>query len=198
MASDPLGRALALAHELHRGQLRKGTRVPYVTHPLAVASLVAEAGGGEPEIAAALLHDAVEDGGGQEALARIRAEVGPEVAAIVEGCTDTDETPKPPWRPRKEAYLASLRTASPSVLLVSAADKLHNARAIVDDLREVGADALFARFTGGREGTLWYYRALLETYRDRGAPPRIVDRLSAEVEAMARLPGALRGSGPPG
>ncbi len=189
MARPLLDRALAIALEVHRVQVRKGTRVPYVTHLFAVASLVSEAGGGEVEVAAALLHDAVEDGGGPAALERIRRELGPEVAAIVEGCTDTDETPKPPWRPRKEAYLARLREAPPAVLLVSAADKLHNARAIVDDLGEVGAEALFARFTGGREGTLWYYRALLRAYEELGAPRRIVGRLRDEVEAMERLAG---------
>jgi (p)ppGpp synthase/HD superfamily hydrolase len=180
-------RALTLAVELHRGQVRKGTDVPYVTHLLAVASLVGEASGSEAEVAAALLHDAVEDAGGRETLERIRDEIGEDVAAIVEGCSDADRTPKPPWRGRKEAYVEHLRRAPESVVLVSCADKLHNARAIVDDLLAVGPERLFARFRGGREGTLWYYRALLPVYRERRAPLRLLERLEAEVEAMERL-----------
>ena len=138
------GKALAYAAEKHAGQKRKGTKIPYISHPLAVASLVLEYGGGEDEVIAALLHDVAEDAGGQEALDEIRAKFGMGVAAIVEGCTDTLEKPKPKWRPRKEAYVEHLQGAPPSVRLVAAADKLHNARAILKDYRAIGDEGLEA------------------------------------------------------
>jgi (p)ppGpp synthase/HD superfamily hydrolase len=180
-------RALLLAVDLHRGQLRKGTRVPYITHPLAVASLVGEAGGSEQEVAAALLHDAAEDAGGHETLARIRASCGDLVAEVVAGCTDAWVEPKPPWRERKEAFLARLESAPGSVLLVTAADKLHNARSIVRDLAEAGPDALWSRFRAGREGTLWYYGAVVEVLTRRNASARLVPPLEHVVRAMSRL-----------
>ena len=138
------GKALAYAAEKHAGQKRKGTRIPYISHPLAVASLVLEHGGGEDEVIAALLHDVAEDYGGQEALDEIREKFGMGVAAIVEGCTDTLESPKPKWRPRKEAYVEHLRGAHRSVRLVATADKLHNARAILRDYRSDGREGLEA------------------------------------------------------
>jgi len=153
--------ALLYAARLHRDQTRKGIEVPYVTHLLAVAAIVGENGGTEDEVVAALLHDAPEDRGGKDRLEDIRARFGDEVAEIVDGCTDTYEDPKPEWRPRKEAYVAHVAEASLSVRLVSAADKLHNARSILTDLRAL-SDKLWDRFTGGKEGTLWYYRALVD------------------------------------
>ncbi|MBI5830235.1 MAG: bifunctional (p)ppGpp synthetase/guanosine-3',5'-bis(diphosphate) 3'-pyrophosphohydrolase, partial [Chloroflexi bacterium] len=139
------------------------------------------------EAIAALLHDAVEDQGGPVVRDEIRRRFGDNVAAIVDGCTDTDATPKPPWRARKEAYIAHIRTASPSVQLVSAADKLHNARAILLDYRQMG-DSLWERFHGGREGTLWYYRAIVTAFREAGAgPARLVDELERVVADLERL-----------
>ncbi len=178
--------ALVYATRLHRDQIRKGTEVPYVTHLLAVASIVGEDGGTEDEVVAALLHDAPEDRGGKERLEEIRGRFGNEVAEIVDGCTDTYEDPKPEWRPRKEAYVAHVAEASPSIRLVSAADKLHNARSILADLRAVG-DELWDRFTGGKEGTLWYYRALVEAYAGAGSNPVVeeLDRVVREIEALA-------------
>ncbi len=156
--------ALLYTARLHGDQTRKGTSVPYITHLLAVAAIVGENGGTEEEVIAALLHDAPEDQGGRERLEDIRARFGREVAEIVDGCTDTYDTdPKPDWRPRKEAYVAHVRQAPASVRLVSAADKLHNARSILADLRSLGEE-LWTRFTGGKEGTLWYYQALVEAY----------------------------------
>lgn len=156
--------ALLYAARLHRDQTRKGTGVPYITHLLAVAAIVGENSGTEEEVIAALLHDAPEDQGGRERLEDIRARFGGEVAEIVDGCTDTyDADPKPDWRPRKESYVAHVRQAPASVRLVSAADKLHNARSILADLRSLGEE-LWTRFTGGKEGTLWYYQALVEAY----------------------------------
>ncbi len=178
--------ALVYATRLHGDHYRKGGTIPYVAHLLAVAGLVLEAGGDEDEAIAALLHDGPEDLGGRQTLAEIRQRFGERVAAIVEGCTDTFEHPKPPWRRRKEAYLAHLQEASPSVRLVSVADKLHNARSILADYRELG-EGLWGRFHGGRQGTLWYYRALVTTYRAVGPMPLVdeLDRVVSELERLA-------------
>ena len=148
--------AFVLARELHAGQRRKGTDIPYLGHLMAVAALVIEDGGDEDEAIAALLHDAVEDQGGPPTLVLIRGRFGTRVAAIVAACSDTDETPKPPWRARKEAYLAHLRDPDlpEGTLRVSLADKLHNARAILADLR-AGHD-VFARFNAPRQDQAWY------------------------------------------
>lgn len=183
---EELQRALVYASRLHRDQYRKGTRVPYITHLLAVAAIVGENGGTENEVVAALLHDAPEDQGGLATLEDIRARFGDEVAEIVEGCTDTFEDPKPPWRERKEAYLAHLAGASDSVRLVSAADKLHNARTVLSDYRFLGED-LWERFNGGREGTLWYYRAIVDGLRKVDSAPLIedLDRVVTELERLA-------------
>ena len=170
----------------HAGQVRKGTPIPYLSHLMAVASLVLEHGGDEDEAIAALLHDTVEDAGGQTRLADVRSRFGDRVAAIVEGCTDTDVTPKPPWRQRKEAYIAHLRHASASTLLVSCCDKLHNARSIVSDLHVHGA-ATWNKFNGGRDGTLWYYATLLAEYQSSSVPRPLVEELSRTVAAMRDL-----------
>jgi (p)ppGpp synthase/HD superfamily hydrolase len=179
--------ALAFACRLHARQLRKGTRVPYVSHLLAVSSLVLENGGDEDGAIAALLHDAVEDQGGRPTLEEIRGRFGPRVAAIVEGCTDADTVPKPPWRARKERYIAHLREAALDVQRVSAADKLHNARAIVRDLRRA-PDAVWPRFSGGRDGVLWYYRTLVSVLRETevGFLAEELERVVAEMERLSR------------
>jgi (p)ppGpp synthase/HD superfamily hydrolase len=177
--------ALLYASRLHHHQTRKGTDTPYITHLLAVAAIVGENGGTENEVVAALLHDSPEDRGGKERLRDIRERFGDRVAEIVDGCTDTYKDPKPEWRPRKEAYVAHVATAPASVRLVSAADKLHNARSILADLRSLG-DELWDRFTGGKEGTLWYYRALVEAYAEASANPVVeeLDRVVQEIEAL--------------
>jgi (p)ppGpp synthase/HD superfamily hydrolase len=181
--------ALQYASNLHRRQVRKGTRIPYVSHLLAVASLVMEDGGGEDEAIAGLLHDAVEDQGGRKTLEEIRRRFGEQVAQIVEGCTDADTIPKPPWRERKEKYIAHVRTASREVLRVSAADKLHNARAVLADYRTLG-EALWDRFNGGRKGTLWYYRELTSVYKEAGVGllAEELDRVVSELERLASIP----------
>ncbi len=180
--------ALSLACQLHRHQSRKGTQIPYVAHLLAVASIALEHGASEDEAIAAVLHDAVEDQGGPPTLARIRREFGDGVADIVEGCTDTDVVPKPPWRARKEEYIAKIASKSKATRLVSAADKLHNARAILADYRTQG-EALWSRFNGGREGTLWYYRALADAFAaaERSALVDELDRVVRELEALAAV-----------
>ncbi|MEZ5102526.1 MAG: HD domain-containing protein [Thermoleophilia bacterium] len=177
-----LARALAFALEAHGEQVRKGTDVPYVSHLLAVAGLVLEDGGGEEDAIAALLHDAVEDAGGQATLARIRREFGEGVARVVEACSDADVLPKPPWRGRKEAYLARLETAPDEVLRVSLADKLHNARSIVADRRALG-EAIWDRFNAPRADQLWYYRALADVFARR-RPGRAADELAAIVRQL--------------
>jgi (p)ppGpp synthase/HD superfamily hydrolase len=184
--TDRFGEALAFAARLHNGQKRKGTDIPYVSHLLAVASIALEHGADEDEAIAALLHDAVEDQGGDAARQEIRRRFGERVTQVVDGCTDAETTPKPPWRERKERYVAHVAEASPSVRLVSAADKLHNARSILADLRTCG-DALWARFKGGKEGTLWYYRSLVEAFRAHGTTPLVEElaRTVAEIERLA-------------
>ena len=180
--------ALVYAARVHRDQKRKGSGIPYVTHLMAVAAIVGENGGTEDEVISGLLHDAPEDAGGEERLRDIRGRFGEAVAETVAGCSDTFEDPKPPWRPRKEAYIEHVRGASSSVRLVSAADKLHNARSILADLRALGDD-LWGRFTGGRGGTLWYYRALIEAYGAQGEISAVVeelDRVVGEIEALAK------------
>ena len=174
--------ALGYATALHRNQRRKGTDIAYVAHLLGVASIALEIGADEDQAIAALLHDAVEDQGGAPILADIRSRFGERVAAIVADCTDTDIEPKPPWRARKEAYIASLTHKAQDSLLVSLADKTHNARAIVDDLAVLGP-AIWQRFTGRREGTLWYYDALAGAFQQH-LPGRGADRLAHIVSAM--------------
>lgn len=179
--------ALVFAMELYRNHFRKETDIPYISHLLAVASIVLEHGGTEQEAIAALLHDAVEDQGGAATREKIRQKFGEEVIAIVDGCSDTDVKPKPPWRQRKEAHIAHLRTASSSVHLVYAADKLHNSRCILADYRQVG-EALWARFNGGKEGTLWYYRTLSDLFKTFVNSPLTeeLDGTVTELETLAR------------
>ncbi|MFY9585740.1 MAG: HD domain-containing protein [Candidatus Acidiferrales bacterium] len=179
-------RAVAYAARLHAQQKRKGTERHYIAHLLGVASIVLDHGGDEDTAIAALLHDAVEDQGGRPRLAEIRRKFGVRVARIVDGCTDAYTDPKPPWRPRKERYIAHLVEAPAEVRLVSAADKLHNAREVLSDYRRIG-DAIWSRFQGGKEGTLWYYRALLEALRQAGTSPLVeeFERVVTELERLA-------------
>ena len=145
---------MTYAHDVHQGQFRTGTGVPYIAHVLGVAAIAMEYAGSEDEAIGALLHDAAEDGGGEATLAEIRARFGDAVADIVLGCSDSlveDPEDKLPWRDRKENYLAHLENASQSVCLVSAADKLHNVRSIIRDYHEHG-DAIWMRFRAGGRG----------------------------------------------
>ena len=161
--SDRFNEAFNFAFHLHRYQLKKGSHIPYITHLMAVAALVVENGGDEDEAIAGLLHDAVEDQGGLETLEQIRQQYGDEVASIVMECSDTSVTPKPPWRERKEKYLVHLEHASPKALRVSLADKVHNIRCIFFDYQRDGED-LWERFTGKKDGTLWYYHSLSKAF----------------------------------
>lgn len=182
------GKALAHAAEKHAGQKRTGTRIPCISHPLGVASLVLEYGGSEDEVIAALLHDVAEDCGGQEALDEIRQKFGMGTAAIVEGCTDTLENPKPEWRSRKEAYLAHLQTAHRSVRLVAAADELHDVRSILRDYRSEGEN-VWKRFSATKEDVLWYYGAVTRALEARGLSPLVeeLDRTVGEIVRESRV-----------
>jgi (p)ppGpp synthase/HD superfamily hydrolase len=172
--------ALVYASELHRHQVRKGSGIPYIAHLLSVSSRVLSAGGTEVQAIAGLLHDAAEDQGGQATLDEVKAKFGAEIAQIVSDCTDSWVTPKPPWRPRKEAYLANLPNKPATSLLVSLADKLDNAEAILNDYQSIGDD-LWDRFTGRRDGTIWYYRTVSVIFSEALPSSRLARELSQTV-----------------
>ena len=178
--------AFELASGLHHAQTRKGTPVSYISHLMGVCSLVLDAGGDEDQAIAALLHDAVEDQGGLATLATIRQLFGQRVADAVEACSDStvsNAEHKLPWRERKEKYLGHLRDASADALIVGAADKLHNARAILTDYRQVG-ERLWSRFKVGKDEQLWYYSALVEAFRQTTAPKILIDELQRVVAQL--------------
>ncbi len=178
--------ALAYAASLHRTQTRKGGDIPYVGHLLSVASLVIEGGGTETQAIAGLLHDAVEDQGGAPVLAEIREKFGDDVATIVDECSDTNVVPKPPWRQRKQHYVDHLAEASEATLLVSLADKLDNARAILRDYRDHGSD-LWQRFNvSDPQEHLWYYRSLLAVFKERNDTWLVaeLERVFGELENL--------------
>lgn len=167
-------KAFQFAYQKHKGQARKASRIPYITHLMGVASLVLEAGGDEDLAIAALLHDVVEDCGGRPTLNQVRRLFGKRVADIVDGCTDAYTIPKPPWRERKESYIRRLKKESADTRLVSAADKLNNIRSILSDYRALG-ESVWSRFNGGRDGTIWYYRTLRDEFLRKGKNRITVD-----------------------
>jgi (p)ppGpp synthase/HD superfamily hydrolase len=179
-------KALIYATRIHGGQPRKKTRIPYIAHILGVAAIALEYGANETEAIAALLHDAVEDCGGAKRLRDIDRKFGKQVARIVEGCTDTDQKPKPPWLERKKAYVEHVRHASMPTKLVSASDKLHNVRAILMDYRQEG-EKLWSRFGGGKQGALWYYRALVNALSGKRIQSLVqeINRTLTELESLA-------------
>ena len=188
MQLNKLSPALALAIEAHQGQIRKSTQIPYISHPLAVASIALEFGASEDQAIAALLHDTIEDGG-RKYEEVILAQFGQYVHDLVQGCTDG--TPdhsgqKAPWIERKTAYLKHLQEASDEVLLVSCSDKLHNARAIVSDLINEGP-SVFDRFSSTPQQTLWYYRQLATIFNNRKAPPaKALESAVSQMEALSQ------------
>lgn len=190
MLSERFREALVFAMELHATQIRKGSGVPYAAHLLGVASIALEYGANEDEAIAALLHDAIEDQGGAATREEIRRRFGETVTAIVDGCTDADTIPKPPWRSRKEAYIAKIPHAPASVRLVSMSDKLYNARSIVQDYRHLG-DELWQRFQGGKDGILWYYRACSDAFRAAGSSPlqQELERVVQSLESLVQTEG---------
>ncbi len=177
--------AFDYACELHAGQYRKGTSIPYISHLMSVSALVLEHGGDEDEAIAGLLHDAIEDQGGDKTRQEIRRRFGDRVTDIVDGCTDAETDPKPAWKERKVAYIAHIADASASVRLVSNADKLHNARSILSDYRLVG-DEVWKRFTASREETLWYYRSLVSAFRAVDSS-HLIEELDLVVSELERL-----------
>ena len=183
---EAFSRAMMFAADVHGTQVRKGGDIPYLGHLLSVAGLVIESEGTENQVIAALLHDAVEDaenGDGEAVLAAIRSEFGDEVAGIVDECSDTAEKPKPAWKPRKQKYIDHLQEASDGAVLVSLADKLDNARAILRDLRQHG-DSLWQRFTVKDPAEhLWYYESLLKTFAVRRPGCPMVDELARVIAA---------------
>lgn len=186
--SDKFTEALLYAVGLHGAQRRKTSLgasdgPSYLGHLLGVAALVIEDGGTEAEVIGALLHDTIEDT--DNTGAELGRRFGPEVAAIVVGCTDSHGEPKPPWRERKQGYLEHLSESSPSVLRVSNADKLYNARTILSDLRNTGND-LWDRFSGGKDGVLWYYSALSSTFATVN-PGTLADELQRTVTEIVGL-----------
>lgn len=175
--------ALTFAADKHRHQVRKGGDIPYVGHLLSVAGLVIEAGGGQTEAIAALLHDAAEDAGGEAVLTEISESFGADVARIVEECSDTFETPKPPWKQHKQAYIDHVGEASDGAVLVSLADKVDNARAMLRDVRREG-DGLWERFSvNDPQEHLWYYESLLGKFQKRLPDCWLVDELGRVIEA---------------
>lgn len=195
--------AFSYAASAHAGQTRKGTSRPFIGHLMSVAALVLEYGGDEEQAIAALLHDAVEAAGGRTRLEDIRRKFGRRVARIVAGCSDSfSEIPaeRPPWVNRKRAYIARVPAEPAAVKLVSAADKLSNVRELASDLRSHGP-ATFARFEGGRDGTLWYYRELARAFRRGRQSPALArllddyDRAVAELRRLAARPARRRRAG---
>jgi (p)ppGpp synthase/HD superfamily hydrolase len=184
--SERFEEALIYGTRAHCNQTRKKTGIPYIAHILGVTAIALEYGAKETEAIGALLHDTVEDCGGAERLRDIREKFGDDVASIVDGCTDTDQTPKPPWLERKRAYVEHLKDADSSTRLVSAADKLHNTRAILAELRRTGLE-VFERFAGKKEGTLWYYRALVTAFREHGDHADLIDELDRVVTDIEKL-----------
>jgi (p)ppGpp synthase/HD superfamily hydrolase len=178
-------RAFLFAADKHKFQTRKASAVPYIGHLMGVASLVLEAGGDEDLAIAALLHDVVEDCGGKAMQKEVQRRFGTRVAKVVDGCTDADTDPKPPWRERKENYIRHLKHADADTRLVSAADKLNNVRSILSDYRASG-ESIWSRFNGGREGTLWYYRTLRDEFLRR-QPNRITRDLEQAVNELESL-----------
>jgi GTP pyrophosphokinase len=200
--TDRFTRAFDFAAVVHASQVRKGTHIPYLAHLMGVASLVLDHGADEDTAIAALLHDAAEDQGGHAMLAQIRARFGERVANIVKGCTDTFEKEKPEWCTRKQNYIEHLRSADLSTCLVSAADKLHNARAILHDIRNSGV-AVFQRFSVSQERSGWYYGSVADVLHHRLAGEEgialavalrhAIDEIAAHAGCEAFRAGVVRG-----
>lgn len=177
--------ALAFAARAHRGQVRKGTGIPYISHPLQVAAIALEHGADEDQAIAALLHDVIEDTHVTEA--DLTARFGAKVARIVADCSDAEGPDgKAPWRERKERYLAHLTKADATSALVAVSDKLHNARSIVSDLQAKGVETL-DRFNGKRDGTLWYFNQILLLLEDLEVPSELRLQYLGALESMSTL-----------
>ena len=186
MMSERFVGAVEFANELHGDQFRKGTTVPYISHLLVVSGIVLQHGGGEDEAIAAFLHDTVEDCGGKPVLERIRQHFGEKIADLVDGCSETDIQPKPPWFERKKGYIESIRSASPSVRLISCADKIHNASSIISEYRQVG-EKVWDRFKANKTETLWFYSCLIAAMQASGENRPILNELILVVNELKEL-----------
>ncbi len=176
--------ALVYANHLHSKQTRKVSHAPYMVHLMSVAALVLEDGGNEDEAISGLLHDAIEDQGGKKTLKEIKSRFGSKVAEIVEGCSNLSTTSLP-WKERKEEFINKLDQAIPEVIRVEVADKLHNARSILYDYREYGSH-IWSKFNGGKEGTIWYYRKMINVLKRR-SNSQLVQELDKVVRDIANL-----------
>jgi (p)ppGpp synthase/HD superfamily hydrolase len=188
LLSDRFLDALSLAFALHKDQRRKASETPYFAHLMTVSALVMENGGNEDQVIAALLHDAVEDAGGLDTLNKIKEEFGDQVAYLVDACTDSYTQPKREWETRKIDYLEKLRSASEDVILISLADKIHNARSILRDLHLSG-ESTWDKFKGKKSGTLWYFQALAKIFEDAPFPvlQKEFRNLVDEISTLANL-----------
>ncbi|MFK7999852.1 MAG: HD domain-containing protein [Polyangiales bacterium] len=182
--SPRLDQAIALATDAFRPVIRKGSGVPYLTHLLQVLVTVGEHHGDEDQMIAAVLHDYLEDiesGSGE----KLETKFGPRVRRLVEALSDTTVLPKPPWKERKVEYLAHLKEAPADVKLISAADKLHNARSILRDHRTVGEE-IWERFSAPKEGTLWYYASVVTSLSTGWSHP-LLEELRRSVDELHQL-----------
>ncbi|MEY2672842.1 MAG: hypothetical protein RLZZ508_719 [Actinomycetota bacterium] len=187
--TDNFHKAMKFANKMHKDDARKSTTIPYICHPIGVASLVLEAGGDEEQVIAALLHDVAEDCGGEKALAKIRKKFGPRVESIVRGCSDSlteDPEKKAPWKNRKDAHIKHLADTSSDVLIVTAADKTHNARSIVTDL-QIHKEELWKRFNSDRESIIWYYEEIYKVLESREVTKTLLFPLKNAIDAMKAL-----------
>ena len=185
--TDRFFSAIAYAAEAHKDQVRKSTNIAYISHPIGVASLVLEAGGDEDQAIAALLHDVAEDCGGEPRLADIAQKFGDHVAKIVRGCSDSlavDEANKTPWRERKEAHIQHLKGADSDTLLVTAADKTHNARAIATDIQSIGNE-VWKRFNASQEEIIWYYKSIFQVLSETGVTSTLLNPLKVAINVMS-------------
>jgi (p)ppGpp synthase/HD superfamily hydrolase len=179
-------RAFEYANQWHRDQARKSTTLPYILHPMGVASLVLEAGGDEEQAIAALLHDVPEDCGGEIRLTEILEMFGPRVEAMVRGCSDSlvaEKEDKAPWRERKQAHIDHVATSDMDTLIVTAADKVHNGRAIATDLQTIG-DKVWDRFNASRDDIIWYYSTFYSALEERGVTKALLNPLLTAIEIM--------------
>ncbi len=179
-------RAFEYANQWHRNQARKSTTLPYILHPMGVASLVLEAGGDEEQAIAALLHDVPEDCGGEIRLTEILEMFGPRVEQMVRGCSDSlvaEREDKAPWRERKQAHIDHVATADMDTLMVTAADKVHNGRAIATDLQTIGNE-VWGRFNASREDIIWYYSSFYNELVERKVTPALLNPLRTAIEIM--------------
>ena len=189
--TDRFFTAMAYASDAHKEQVRKSTDIAYISHPFGVASLVIEAGGDEDQAIAGLLHDVAEDCGGEQRLTEIAEKFGDRVAHIVRGCSDSlvvEEDKKDPWRDRKEAHIEHLRSSNADVLLVTAADKTHNARAISTDIQSIG-NKVWDRFNSDQEQILWYYNSVYKVLLDGGVTSTLLNPLKTAIGIMEKSGG---------